>query len=107
MHNGGFVLFRNLALRCDATPVAEECMPDCDMFDVLVFAADVADCCFQAAREAIFRRFELNPCVLELVTAFVVLICVSTCASTTERTHQRLPVIINDEVADVDLIFGQ
>lgn len=52
-------------------------MPDCDVLDVLVLAADVAYCGFETAWEANFSRLELDPRVFELVTSFVVLICMS------------------------------
>jgi hypothetical protein len=52
-------------------------MPDCDVLDVLVLAADVTHCGFETAWEANLSGLELDPRIFELVTSFVVLICMS------------------------------
>lgn len=52
-------------------------MPDRNMLDVVVLAAYIANCRLQTARKPVLSCFELNPCILELVTTFVILQCVS------------------------------
>ena len=52
-------------------------MPDCDVLDVLVLAADVAHCGFETAWKTNLSCLELHPRIFELVASFVVLICMS------------------------------
>lgn len=52
-------------------------MPYGYMFDVLVFAANLANCSFEPTWEPILGCFELDPSVLELVATFMILIRVS------------------------------
>lgn len=79
-------------------------MPYCNMSDMLVFLTDVADCGLQAARKATLIRFELGPGVVEL-SGTVSLSRISTSQVGGRTTYQRLPVIINDQVADIYLIL--
>lgn len=66
LHFDCLILLSNFAMWCDAAPIALDGMPDCDMFDVLVFATNVSNSGFQSSRKAGFVCFELDPPIIEL-----------------------------------------
>jgi hypothetical protein len=102
----GFVLFSNFSIWCDATPVALDSMPDSNVLNMLVLISYVADCRFQTSWEASLIGFELYPAVVKLSDP-VSLLFMSDGLRATQGTYQRLPIIVDDQIADVDLILSQ
>src|SRR5882757_2526227 len=65
-------------------------MPDSDMLDTWMLFSDLCYHSFQAIRECISLSLKLNPTMLKLTITSIV---------------DRLPVVINNEVGYVDVIF--
>ena len=91
LHLDGLVVVGDPALGTHTAPVAEDSVPYCDVLHIRVALSYLRGELLQTIWKSSLIGFEVGPCPLKL--------CLT--------GGQGLPVVVDNEVCDVDVFFGQ
>ena len=89
LHLHGFVVISDPTLGAHTTPVAQNGVPHCDMLHIWVALSYLSCKGFKTVGEPFLVGFKVGPRELELRLA----------------SGQGLPVVVDDEIGDVDVFF--